>query len=264
MPVVDKLYPEVRAGGYSRVDGSVEFYGRINALVTRHSVVLDFGAGRGKDVTDDPVPYRRSLRALKGKVAEVIGADVDPVVLSNAGVDRAMVIEEHGLIPLPDHSVDVIVSDFCFEHVRSPSHVAKELTRILKPGGWLCARTPNRWGYIGLAANTVPNRFHTALLRRLQPTRKPGDVFPTRYLLNTKRQIRSYFPASTYIDCSYMYDSEPAYFGNSLPITRAARLLLDRAPEALSALLYIFLQKRPHSPPSPAPFDNVSGQHIVR
>ena len=242
--LVETLYPEVRAGGFSRVDGNIEFYGRINALLHPAMTVLDFGAGRGKDATDDPVVFRRELRILKGKVAQVIGVDTDVAVLANPSVDRAFVVEENEELPFADESIDLIVSDWCFEHISRPDVVARELDRVLKPLGWVCARTPNRHGYIAMGARIVPNTLHSRLLRRLQPGRQSHDTFPTLYRMNTRKQITAVFPVSHYLDCTYGFDSEPAYFGRSPAATRLAKLLIDSTPERLSALLYIFLQKR--------------------
>lgn len=239
-----RLYPEVQAGGFSRVDGNIEFYSRVNALLTPEMVVVDFGAGRGKDATDDPVEFRRNLRNLQGKAAEVIGVDVDPAVLSNPSVDRAIVALDDQPLPLSDDSVDLIVSDFCFEHIQSPVPVTRELDRVLKVGGWICARTPNRWGYIGIGATGVPNRYHTRLLTRLQPGRQAKDVFPTAYRLNTRRQLRRYFPSPRYLDCTYGHNSEPAYFGTSLFASRTARTVFKLAPERVCALWYVFVQKQ--------------------
>ena len=243
-----RLYPEVQAGGFSRIDGNIEFYSRVNALLRRDMVVIDFGAGRGKDATDDPVDFRRSLRNLQGKAAEVVGVDVDSAVLSNPSVDRAIVAVDDEPLPLADDSVDLIVSDFCFEHIQSPGPVTRELDRILKVGGWICARTPNRWGYIGVGARGVPNRYHTLMLRRLQPGRQTRDVFPTLYRLNTRRQLRTYFPSPRYLDCTYGHNSEPAYFGTSLFAWRAARAAFKFAPESVCALWYVFMQKQEEGP----------------
>jgi SAM-dependent methyltransferase len=242
--VATRLYPEIRAGGFSRVDGNIEFYGRINALLSPSMTILDFGAGRGKDATDDPVTFRRGLRVLKGRVATVVGVDPDPVVLTNPSLDRGIVIEENSILPFADESIDLIVSDFCFEHLSDPVFTANELDRVLKPLGWVCARTPNRHGYIGIGARAFPNILHSRMLERLQPRRQHRDMFPTHYRLNTRKQIAACFPRSKYVDCTYGVESEPAYFGTSLLATRIAKTLTGVTPERFSALLYIFLQKR--------------------
>lgn len=242
-PISGQLYKEVGAGGFSSVDGSVEFYGRVNALVNSRMTVLDFGAGRGKDAVDDPVQYRRALRILKGKARVVIGADIDRVVAENPSVDSAVQIDEWRGLPFASESIDLLLCDHTFEHVRYPEAVAAELDRVLKPGGWLCARTPNRWGYIAIGARMIPNRFHTRALRIFQPFRRPGDVFPTAYKLNTLRAIADYFPAGRFRDCSYYYNPDPAYFGTSLALNRFARAAFRFFPQRNSAVLMVFKQK---------------------
>ncbi len=146
MKALERFFLEVAAGGYSRRDGTVEFFGRVNALLTPGSVVVDLGAGRGRGALDDAVDYRRQLCVLRGKCQRAIGVDIDPAVRDNPGLDEAHVIALDAPLPFADDSVDLVVSDMTFEHIDRPEHTVAELTRVLRPGGWICARTPNRWG----------------------------------------------------------------------------------------------------------------------
>ncbi|MDQ3222049.1 MAG: class I SAM-dependent methyltransferase [Gemmatimonadota bacterium] len=152
-----RVHPEVAAGGFTRVDGTVEFYTRVNALLRPDMVVVDYGAGRGRFMEDESAPLRRDLCRLQGKVTRVVGLDLDDAVLSNPVLDEAHVIDLAAPLPLASNSVDLVLSDYTFEHVDDPATVSRELTRILKSGGWICARTPNRFGYIGVGTNIVPN-----------------------------------------------------------------------------------------------------------
>lgn len=238
------FFPETTAGGFSRVDGTVEFYTRINALLRPQMTVLDFGAGRGAGVGEDQVLYRRNLQTLKGKCHRVIGVDVDDALMKNPGLDEAYVLSPSARLPLETASADLIVSDHTFEHIREPSLAAKELDRVLKPGGWLCARTPNRWGYIALGASLVPKRLHTVLLHRLQPQRKEIDVFPTAYKLNTREALYRNFPLDSYEHHTYGYFSEPAYFGDSKMLWSLALLGFRLMPTWLAPTWMIFLRKR--------------------
>lgn len=228
------FFPETAAGGFSRVDGTVEFYTRVNALLRPDMTVLDFGAGRGAAIQEDPVPYRRSLRTLKGRCRRIIGVDVDGAIAQNPGLDELYVIEPGGRIPLEAESVDLIVSDATFEHITDPLSATKELDRVLKPGGWVCARTPNRWGYIALGARLIPNRWHVSVLRRLQPTRKEIDIFPTAYKLNTRKVLRRYFPPERYEHYCYGHFAEPAYFGTSKALWFFMLLVFRFTPPALA------------------------------
>ena len=238
------FYPESAAGGYTHTDGTVEFFGRVNALLDPTMVVLDYGAGHGRGAQEDPVHWRRSLQTLKGKCGRLIGADIDPVVIENPALDEALLIEPDGNLPLEDSSIDLIVSDATFEHVADPARVAAELGRVLKPGGWLCARTPNRWGYIGLGTNLIPNRWHVALLKYLQPHRKAEDVFPTVYKLNTRRDLKRYFPIDRWDHSVYGHFAEPAYFGTSKLMWGMVMLSYRATPADLAPTWMIFLRKR--------------------
>jgi SAM-dependent methyltransferase len=239
------LYPEVRAGGYSRVDGTVGFYTRVNALLTDfgpEAVVLDYGAGRGSFL-EDPVSFRRDLRALRGRISAFIGVDIDESVLGNKALDQAYVVLPGQRLPLDDGSIDLVVSDFTFEHVVDPAWTTGELNRVLRPGGWICARTPNRWGYIGLGARAVPNELHVSILRRLQPTKKPEDTFPTSYKLNTPKDLKRWFPVSSYEHYVHATDSEPAYAGKSVLAARLTRLGFGLTPPSWRSMLNVFLHK---------------------
>ena len=238
------FFPESEAGGFSRLDGTVEFYGRISALIRPSMTVLDFGAGRGQALQDDTVVYRRNLQSLRGKCRRLIGVDIDEVISRNPGLDEYHVIVPNGAIPLADDSVDMIVSDHTFEHINNPDIVISELNRILRPGGWLCARTPNRWGYIGLATNIIPNRWHEPFLRYLQPTRKQVDVFPTAYKLNSLRALSYYFSTDLWDHYIYGYFSEPAYFGESKIFWSIMLLLYRLTPSRCAPTWMVFLRKR--------------------
>ncbi|WP_373474687.1 hypothetical protein [Sphingorhabdus sp.] len=80
------FYPEAKATGFSHVDGGIAFYTQIAALLKPTDHVLDFGAGRGEQIVDDPVAYRRFLTNFQGRCARVEGCDVDPVVLTNTNL----------------------------------------------------------------------------------------------------------------------------------------------------------------------------------
>lgn len=240
---VARFFPEIAAGGFTRIDGTVAFYSRINALVSGSSVVVDFGAGRGRFVGDS-VGYRRDLRCLKGRVQRVIGLDVDDIVLENPALDESHVIVDGGHLPLADGSVDLVVSDFTFEHVKDPHWLAEEISRILKSGGWICARTPNKWGYIAVFARLVPNRFHDAVLRVVQPRKKSIDTFPTLYRLNTRRDLRRFFSVQRFEHIIFEHDAEPAYAANSILGWKLGLLLSRISPRRARSMLFIFLQKK--------------------
>ncbi len=241
--VVVSNRPEIAAGGIARDDTSTAFYIRINALIDPSHTVLDLGAGRGGQL-EGQQSYRRELGRLKGKVRRLAGCDVDPVVLSNPNLDDAEVLDGSGKLPYPDGTFDLIYSDWVIEHLHDPAAFAAEVRRVLKPGGWFCARTPNKWGYIALGARMVPERLEASILHRLQPGRQDRDVFPKRYRLNTLGAIKRAFPTSQWVNASFSMNATPAYFGNSRALFWAIDLYQKVTPRWMNTVLLVFLQKK--------------------
>ncbi|MEL7691455.1 class I SAM-dependent methyltransferase [Citromicrobium bathyomarinum] len=240
--LVRRHYPEASVGGFSRVNGSIEFYTRINALVNENSVVLDYGAGRGAQIDTERVPYVRHLKTLKGRVKHLEGCDIDETVMGNPFLNSAKVFQPEKPLPYGDNTFDVIYSSWVLEHVADPAQVARELLRVLKPGGYFCAITPNKFGYISLASRLAGNVNHTALLRKIQPERLEHDVFPTFYRMNTRGALSKAF---TKADEVVVYDSswEPAYHFNNALVFRAFKLLHGLTPPGLNAVLLVFVRK---------------------
>jgi SAM-dependent methyltransferase len=238
------MYRECAAGQFSRRDCTVMFYSRIDALLGSGSVLLNVGAGRGANIVADYSPYRRRLQAFKGRVGRTIGIDVDPVVLENPDLDEAELIAETGHWPLSDSSVDIIVCDHVLEHVQDASDFAQEAWRVLRPGGWFCARTPLKWGYIGICTRLIPNSLHISMLRWLQPQRASKDVFPTVYRMNTFGAIGKLFSSDRWSDHSYGFNGVPGYHGNRRAIFRLIEAWCWIMPEALSAKIHVFARKK--------------------
>lgn len=250
---VEVLYPETPAGGFSRFDHKVQFFSRVNAVLLEKGegcVVLDYGAGRG-EWGDGRHAYQVALQDFRKlpSVSRVIGVDVDDVVLTNPYMDETHVIQPDGKINLPDNSVDVIVSYAVFEHIEDPVTAVKELNRVLKPGGWVCAWTPNKLGYVAVASSMVPNRLHAKVLRRIgmvgdaKGQRGDADVFPTFYRLNTLSAIDQFFTKVGFTNHSYVFSGPEGYAGRSMMLARVLRVYNWILPQNFGTHLYVFCRK---------------------
>lgn len=238
-----RFNPESFFGGYSQVDFMVEFYGRIASLIRPSDRVLDFGAGRGAQIAEDTIPYRRNLKILKGRVAHVEGCDIDEEVMNNPYLDGAKTFSLNEKLPYDDNSFDLIFSNWVFEHIENPEHIVAELLRILKPGGYVCAITPNKFGYIAMASRLIANRYHTRMLRNIQPTRKDIDVFPTFYRLNSAKAIEANFGKYASRVVIYNVDGDPAYHFNSLFVFGLFRIIHAITPKFFKPVMITFIQK---------------------
>lgn len=261
MALYQTTYREQDAGGFTRRDGTVEFYSRVNALIKPDMTVVDLGAGRGRAIEDE-VEFRRALSILKGKVKRVIGLDVADDVKCNPMVDEAFVFDGVS-IPLADGSVDLVLSDWTFEHIANPGAIEAEIFRILKPGGWVCARTPHRLSLVAIGSRMVPNTLHATVIKRVQPGgRTAADVFPTYYRLNSIATIARVFPHSRWHDYSYTYSPEPAYNFGIVHIVRLLTALQYVKGLFSGENLFVFLRKHldGYSAYSPPPRSQITAK----
>lgn len=227
-------------GGFSASDSTIDFYARVNSLIRADMTVLDLGAGRAGWFEDDPLAFRRDLRLMKGKVAKVIAADVDSAVMENKAADECLIMTMER-IPVEDSAVDLIISDYVLEHVANPDSFVREVNRVLKPGGWLCARTPHKFHMASLVAQMVPNRKHSAALKFVQPDRQERDVFPTTYKMNTLGDIGRAFAG--YLNQSFVFKCDPAYYFGSKAVFRICQIASHVLPNALFGNVFVFVQK---------------------
>ncbi len=155
----------------------VIFEATVAGNLSRGDTLLDAGCGRTAPV----------LNKYKGIAGRLIGVDlVDPKDVTNA-------IEYHKAdlanLPLPDGSVDLIISRSVFEHLVDPASVYMEAKRVLKSGGKMIFLTANLWDYGTIAARLVPNRFHSKVVNVVEG-RPEEDTFPTAYKTNSEADIQ--------------------------------------------------------------------------
>jgi SAM-dependent methyltransferase len=207
------FYPEAKFGGYTDIDGTVVFYSRVNALLKPSFTTLNVGCGRGASA-DDGISFRRSLGVLKGKVARAIGVDVDPAAKDNPFLDEFHLVSDNGW-PIENDSIDLIVCDNVLEHIENTEQFFSETQRVLKDGGYLCLRTPNRWSYIAIAATLIPNSLHSKVTSFVQESRMAEDVFPTLYRCNSVRKLKNAMRRAGFDSVVYGYEAEPSYLSFS-------------------------------------------------
>lgn len=138
--------------------------------------VLDVGAGAG--IVEQMY--------FKGYAAQVCGVDLDPRVTENPHLDEGRVADA-GSIPYEDNRFDLVFADNVMEHLDDPASVFSEIKRVLKPGGTMLFKTPNRSHYMPLISRMTPHSFHQ-FYNRLRG-RKEIDTFPTHYKANSKAQV---------------------------------------------------------------------------
>ncbi|MBL8644796.1 MAG: methyltransferase domain-containing protein [Rhodospirillaceae bacterium] len=100
------------------------------ALPWAQGTLLDYGSG-GQ-------PYRTLFET---RVQKYIAADVQ----DTPGRVRDVMLQPGKPVPLPDESVDTVLSSQTLEHVPDPLFYLRECYRLLRPGGGLILTAPMQW-----------------------------------------------------------------------------------------------------------------------
>lgn len=240
--LVSRHYPEARFGGFSDIDGDLIFYNRVRALADESFHVLDVGCGRGA-LADASLPYKREMCRLDTRCASVVGIDVDPAAETNPFVTEFRLITDARRWPVPDHSIDLCICNWVIEHVRNPTVFFSEARRVLRPGGFFCARTPNIHSYFGLASRIVPAQLHVKVGTLGQRKDNSADFFPTVYACNTRRELVHALTALGFDCCVYPYEAEPNYLMFSKLLFRLGVLHQRFAPRRFRLALFVFARK---------------------
>lgn len=157
--------------------------------------VLDIACGEG---------YGSSLLATKA--GSVTGVDISGDVIEHAGAtyrrdNLAFLVGTCADIPLPDGSVDVVVSFETIEHHDQHEAMLREIRRVLRPDGCLLMSTPDRLRYSIEPGTTNP--FHVK------------ELFEDEF----KRLIRSEFRNAAFFGQRIAYGSTMLPDGGAL-VTR--------------------------------------------
>jgi SAM-dependent methyltransferase len=137
------------------------------------AVVLDLGGGRScvyGSAVDPP-----------GRV-RLVAVDISPDELArNGDVTETCVADVAAGLPMPDSSVDLILSRALLEHVDGVPAAIRHMARVLRPGGVAMHLVPCRYSLFGTAARLLPFGPLLRLTHKLAPWTRGSVGFPVHY-----------------------------------------------------------------------------------
>jgi len=221
----DSLYQKYYYSKAEFVDGTTQFH-RLCAMYVRPGAkILEIGSGPSNATS-------KFLAAL----GTVVGADISEEVRHNPYLMEARVYDGHRL-PFATGSFDACVADYVIEHIATPEQHFSEVSRVLRPGGVYCFRTPNLWHYVTAASKITPYWLHLRLANRLRClTTAAHDPHPTVYEANTRGRIRQLVKAAGLsVTALHTIEKEPSY-GRASKIIFYPMMSYERIVNSSSAL----------------------------
>lgn len=132
-------------------------------LEHRHRYHIASRLATGKRVLDIACGEGYGSAILAQSAAHVVGVDVEESVVAHANAKYAsekttFLVGKCEDIPVPDHTIDLVVSFETLEHTRNQDQMLSEIHRVLEPDGVLILSSPNRSYFLN--AHAPPNPFH--------------------------------------------------------------------------------------------------------
>jgi 2-polyprenyl-3-methyl-5-hydroxy-6-metoxy-1,4-benzoquinol methylase len=127
-----------------------EMVRRVLALVHRPGgTLVDVGCGAG-----------RLWPAVQSLFDSYVGCDVVKYESYPEAYDFVKVDLDTVRVPLPGGMADVAAAVETIEHLENPRALARELTRLARPGGWVLVTTPNNLSLLGKLTLVLKNQFN--------------------------------------------------------------------------------------------------------
>lgn len=174
-------------------------------------VVADIGGGR-------VCSFARDLPV--GKQIRVVAVDVSAEELAaNTTAHEKCVADVSRHLPFADGEIDLLVSRTVLEHVRDVESAAREMARVLRPGGQTFHLLPCRYALFALIARIVPFDLAKRVLHIIVPGSQGVVEFDVYYDHGHPKELERVFSAAGFrdveLECTW---DQSAYFQAVFPV----------------------------------------------
>ena len=212
-------------------------------FVNEESVLLDAGCGR-----EAPV-----INQLVDQIGMGIGVDLTEFNKENIGKRVRLLECDLEKLSIRDASVDIVISRSVLEHLKKPSVVFNEISRILKGGGHFIFLVPNSKDYVSTLSRLIPNKLHGSIISKVEG-RMEQDTFHTFYRANSFKKISRLAAVNKFDMVSSEYISQyPSSFSFSAALFYIASIYDQminkiRSLDFLKGWILVILRKKSESP----------------
>lgn len=118
-------------------------------------------------------------------------ADIQPCAVSGPYVGRSFICPLENMGIIASASYDLVFANFVLEHVADPAAAAKEMSRILKPGGRLILSLSNPQAPEFRLAQITPTAFHQFFREK-----NHDPAYPVKYAYSSIEKLISRLEAN--------------------------------------------------------------------
>lgn len=174
----------------------------------RYFLARDFCTGR--DVLDIAAGEGYGSALLAQVARSVVGVEIDAAVVEAARTEftRPNLRYLHGdarAIPLPDASIDVVVSFETYEHFAEHETFLAEVRRVMRPGGLIIISTPDRDIYSG--PDIPPNPYHVREVNRAEFDLALSANFANVHIMRQRALMGSFIAADRPTDATRHFEA---------------------------------------------------------
>lgn len=209
-----------------------------------HRYIVARELAKNKEVLDIASGEGYGSRILANNAKNVIGVDIsqDAVDYANKkySTDNLKYLQGNAaLIPLPDASVDMVVSFETIEHHDKHEEMMREIKRVLRQNGLLCISSPEKYAYSDITEYS--NEYHVKELYRAEFTDLLDKNFKRHVMLGQRVSYGSVIAAENVSGLfwgwhSNAVENEPSK-GLCLPLYLIALASDGALPEVVSSIL---------------------------
>lgn len=193
-----------------------------NKLGSAEFRILNIGAAKS-------VVIEKTVQAKSGKKFICDRVDVDDCRVQAPFVGDCFTASVEDMALIKSNSYDLVFANYVFEHITNLGKAAKEVARVLKPGGAFVVSLPNPKAPEFILSKYTPNKFHQVI----KGEGEGSHAYETYYAYKNVEEFIKFFK-------KYFSEVEESYWSSTysylykFPVINSISKIYDKLVDSLN------------------------------